>query len=171
MIATKARWPIDGGVNANGLSRKRLIEAVDDSLRRLRTNYIDLYYIHAWDGGTPLKETLSALNDLVRAGKIHYIGIANFSGWQLQKAVDLCEKYDYAPITCIQQQYSLLCRETELEIAPCVKDNKLALLPWSPLKGGWLTGRYQPNTMPGEDTRYVPRTSRFEVLAQTFRLC
>lgn len=131
------------------------MEAVDASLQRLRTNYIDLYYIHAWDAGTPLKETLSALNDLVRSGKIHYIGIANFSGWQLQKAIDICEKYDYAPITCIQQQYSLLCRETELEIVPCALDNKLAILPWSPLKGGWLTGRYRPDAMPGVETRYV----------------
>lgn len=155
VIATKARWPIAPGVNNIGLSRARLMKAVDDSLRRLQTDYIDLFYLHAWDAGTPLKESLSALNDLVRAGKIHYIGVANFSGWQLQKAIDICEKYDYAPITCVQQQYSLLCRETEWETAPCVQENKLALLPWSPLRGGWLTGRHKIGAAPDADSRYV----------------
>jgi aryl-alcohol dehydrogenase-like predicted oxidoreductase len=153
VLATKARWPTGDGPNKQGLSRKYLMDALDASLARLQTSYVDLYYLHAWDSGTPLKETLSTLNDFVRAGKVRYIGVANFAAWQLQKAIDLCEKYNYEPITCIQQQYSLLCRETEWEMMPCCVANGISLLPWSPLKGGWLTGRYTPNTPPPEDTR------------------
>lgn len=155
VIATKARWPTGRGPNDQGLSRSHLMAALEASLERLKTTYVDLYYIHAWDGGTPLKETLVTLNDMVRAGKVRYIGIANFSGWQLQAAIDLCERLHLEPISCIQQQYSLLCRETEWEIIPCARNSGLAVLPWSPLKGGWLSGRYQPNSPPPNEGRYV----------------
>lgn len=154
VIATKVRWPMGMGPNKQGLSRKYVIEALEASLARLQTDYIDLFYLHAWDSGTPLKETLSTLNDLVRGGKVRYYGVANFASWQLQKAIDICDKFNYEPISCIQQQYSLLCRETEWEVIPCCLANSVALLPWSPLKGGWLTGRYTPNNAPSKDTRY-----------------
>jgi aryl-alcohol dehydrogenase-like predicted oxidoreductase len=155
VLATKARWPTGNGPNDQGLSRKHLISALDESLLRLQTTYIDLFYLHAWDVGTPIKETLVTLNDMVRSGKVRYIGVANFAGWQLQKALDICEKYNLEPISCIQQQYSLLCRETEWEIVPCALSNNVAVLPWSPLKGGWLTGRYSSDELPPTDTRYV----------------
>lgn len=154
VLATKARWPTGNGPNDQGLSRKHLMDALEQSLARLQTDYVDLYYLHAWDGGTPLKETLVTLNDMVRAGKVRYIGVANFAGWQLQKAIDTCEKYNLEPISCIQQQYSLLCRETEWETIPCALSSGLAVLPWSPLKGGWLTGKYKADTAPSKSSRY-----------------
>jgi aryl-alcohol dehydrogenase-like predicted oxidoreductase len=128
--------------------------ALDASLERLQTNYLDLYYIHAWDSGTPLKETLTTLNDMVRTGKVRYIGVANFAAWQLQKAIDMCDKFNLEPISCIQQQYSLLCRETEWDVLPCVRENRISLLPWSPLKGGWLAGHYKRNAPPPQSGRY-----------------
>lgn len=161
VIATKVRFNHEQGPNASGLSRSYILEAIEASLKRLRTTYVDLYIVHGWDPGTPLKETLVTLNDLVRAGKVRYIGVSNFSGWQLQLAIDLCDRLGLAPITCIQQQYSLLARETEWEIIPCAQANNLCVLPWSPLKGGWLTGRYQPGAQPPTVSRYVSPSSSF----------
>jgi aryl-alcohol dehydrogenase-like predicted oxidoreductase len=130
------------GPNDVGLSRKHLIAAVEASLRRLSTDYIDLYQIHCWDPGTPLEETLSTLDQLVRSGKVRYIGASNLSGWQLQKAVDLSRQRDWESFSCLQPLYNLLDREAEWELLPICLNEGLGVIPWSPLRGGWLTGKY-----------------------------
>jgi len=143
VIATKARYPMGTGPNDVGLSRKHLLASVEASLRRLRTDYIDLYQVHCWDHVTPLDETLSTLDTLVRDGKVRYIGASNFNGWQLQKAVDLSRHMGWEPFTCLQPQYNLLCRSTEWELLPVCLNEGLGVVPWSPLRGGWLSGKYR----------------------------
>jgi aryl-alcohol dehydrogenase-like predicted oxidoreductase len=143
VIATKARFPMGPGPNDVGLSRKHLVSALDASLKRLQTDYIDLYQVHAWDNRTPLDETLSTLNDMVRAGKVRYIGVSNYTGWQLQKAIDLSKQMGWEPYTCLQAQYNLLVRTMEWELTPVCLNEGVGLIPWSPLRGGWLSGRYR----------------------------
>ena len=143
VIATKVRFPMGDGPNEVGLSRKHILASVEESLRRLQTDYIDLYQVHCWDPGTPLKETLSTLNDLVRSGKVRYIGVSNFAGWQLQKAIDICRERNWERFVCLQPQYSLLTRSTEWELIPVALKEGLGVIPWSPLRGGWLSGRYR----------------------------
>jgi len=142
VIATKARFPMGPGPNDVGLSRKHLVSALDASLKRLQTDYIDLYQVHAWDNRTPLDETLSTLNDMVRAGKVRYIGVSNYTGWQLQKAIDLSRQMGWEPFTCLQAQYNLLVRTMEWELTPVCLNEGVGLIPWSPLRGGWLSGKY-----------------------------
>lgn len=142
VLATKVRGPTGRGPNDVGLSRKHIFDAVDRSLKLLQTDYIDLYQCHTWDVKTPLRETLSALNDLVRSGKVRYIGFSNLIGWQLQKAISITEQMGWAPLVSLQPQYNLLCRETEWELLQVCKNEGLAVLPWSPLKGGWLSGKF-----------------------------
>ncbi|GAB4575629.1 MAG: aldo/keto reductase [Anaerolineae bacterium] len=142
VIATKVRFPMGDGPNDSGLSRKHILASVEDSLRRLQTDYIDLYQVHCWDPVTPLKETLSTLNDLVHSGKVRYIGASNFSGWQLQKAIDISRERHWERFVCLQPQYSLLTRSTEWELIPVALKEGLGVIPWSPLRGGWLSGRY-----------------------------
>jgi len=154
VIATKARYPMGRGPNDVGLSRKHILAGVENSLRRLRTDYIDLYQAHCWDHATPLEETLSTLNTLVQSGKVRYIGASNFSGWQLQKALDLSRHMGWEPFTCLQPQYNLLCRSTEWELIPVCLNEGLGIIPWSPLRGGWLSGKYRRGmTAPLSDTR------------------
>jgi len=154
VIATKARYPMGRGPNDVGLSRKHILAGVENSLRRLRTDYIDLYQAHCWDHATPLEETLSTLNTLVQSGKVRYIGASNFSGWQLQKALDLSRRMGWEPFTCLQPQYNLLCRSTEWELIPVCLNEGLGIIPWSPLRGGWLSGKYRRGmTAPLSDTR------------------
>ena len=147
VLATKVRFGTDDAANRRpnrfGLSRKHVIAQVDASLKRLQTDYIDLYQVHMWDPGTPLAETLSALNDLVRAGKVRYIGASNYSGGQLQRAIDLSRANGWEPFTCLQALYNLLDRELEWELLPIARDEGLGVLPWSPLRGGWLSGKYK----------------------------
>ena len=153
VIATKGRFPTGEAANDLGLSRRHLHRAVDESLRRLGVDCIDLYQVHAWDPLTPLDETLRALDDMVRAGKIRYVGLSNYTGWQVQKAVSLAREHSLeAPVT-LQPQYNLLVREVEWEIVPACLDAGLGLLPWSPLGGGWLTGKYQRDSAPVGATR------------------
>ncbi|MGD2156630.1 MAG: aldo/keto reductase [Anaerolineales bacterium] len=154
VIATKVRFGMGNGPNDVGLSRKHILKEVEASLRRLGTDYIDLYQIHCWDVGTPLEETLSALNALVRTGKVRYIGASNLSGWQLQRALDVSRESGWEPFTCLQPQYSLLCRSTEWELIPVCIHEGLGVIPWSPLRGGWLTGKYhQKMKAPPEGSR------------------
>ena len=153
VIATKARMPMGDGPNDVGLSRQHLMRAVEDSLRRLQTDHIDLYQMHCWDALTPLEETLAALDDLVHAGKVRYVGASNFTGWQLQRAALLAHYSGWAPIVTYQPQYNLLAREIEWELVPLCLDEGIGLLPWSPLGGGWLTGKYHPDQRPTGDTR------------------
>jgi aryl-alcohol dehydrogenase-like predicted oxidoreductase len=142
VVATKVRFRMGDGPNQIGLGRKYIRAAVTASLERLQTDYIDLYQTHCWDPVTPLEETLSALNDLVREGLVRYIGASNHTGWHLQRAIDLSRSNGWEPYTCLQPQYSLLCRSTEWEMLPLCRDAGIGVIPWSPLRGGWLSGKY-----------------------------
>jgi aryl-alcohol dehydrogenase-like predicted oxidoreductase len=153
VIATKGRFPMGEGRNDLGLSRTHLSRALDASLRRLGTDHVDLYQAHAWDPVTPLDETLRFYDDAVRAGKIRYPGVSNFTGWQLQKAALLCEFLRLAPIVTLQPQYNLLVRDIEWEIIPVCVNERIGVLPWSPLAGGWLTGKYRRDEAPTGATR------------------
>lgn len=153
VLATKGRFPMGPGPNDAGLSRRHLREAIDASLRRLRVEHIDHYQVHAFDPHTPLEETLGALDDAVRAGKISYIGLSNYTGWQVQKVVDLADFRGLARPVTLQPQYNLLVREIEWEVVPACQSTGLGLLPWSPLGGGWLTGKYTKDARPTGATR------------------
>jgi aryl-alcohol dehydrogenase-like predicted oxidoreductase len=153
VLATKGRFAVGPDPNDVGLSRKHLNAALDASLRRLQVDSVDLYQVHAFDPLTPLEETLHFLDDAVRAGKVHYIGLSNFTGWQTQRAVAIAERHSWAPPVSLQPQYNLLVREIEWEIVPAAAANGLGLLPWSPLGGGWLTGKYTRAEQPTGSTR------------------
>jgi len=153
VLATKGRFPLRDGVNDLGLSRRHLSLALDASLRRLQTDWIDLYQVHAHDPLTPIEETLRFLDDAVTAGKINYVGLSNFTGWQLQQAVDVATQRGWSVPVTLQPQYNLLVREIEWEIVPACLANGLGLLPWSPLGGGWLTGKYAQDERPTGATR------------------
>ena len=153
VLATKGRFPLDDSPNGAGLSARHLTRALDGSLRRLRRDAVDLYQVHAFDPWTPLEETLRTLDGFVRAGKIRYYGLSNFTGWQLTKAVHLARALNVAGPVPLQPQYSLLVREIEWEIVPAAMDAGLGLLPWSPLGGGWLSGKYQRGQRPSGATR------------------
>jgi aryl-alcohol dehydrogenase-like predicted oxidoreductase len=153
VLATKARFPMGTGPNDLGTSRRHLRTALDDSLRRLAVEHIDLYQLHAWDPLTPLDETLRFLDDAVRSGKIGYYGFSNFTGWQLTKARMLAEHHGWALPVTLQPQYNLLVRGIEHEIVPAALDAGLGLLPWSPLGGGWLSGKYRRDVPPTGTTR------------------
>jgi len=143
VIATKVRGQIDGGINRQGLSRKHIVNQIQNSLTDLQTDYVDLYQCHFPDTVTPMEDTFRTFDDLVRSGKIRYIGISNFTGWQLQKAVDICKYMGLEKIVSVQQQYSLLSRYTEWDVATICENEGISILPWSPLKGGWLSGKYK----------------------------
>ncbi|MEU9111352.1 aldo/keto reductase [Streptomyces sp. NPDC048483] len=153
VIASKGRFPMGGGPNDVGLSRRHLGRALDASLRRLGVETIDLYQVHSWDPLTPIEETLGFLDDAVRRGKIHYVGLSNFTGWQIQKTVDVADFRGLARPVTLQPQYSLLSREIEWEITAACASEGLGLLPWSPLGGGWLTGKYRRDERPTGATR------------------
>jgi aryl-alcohol dehydrogenase-like predicted oxidoreductase len=153
IIATKGRFAMGADANDLGTSRRHLRRALEASLRRLDVEHIDLYQLHAWDPVTPLDETLGFLADAIRSGRISYWGVSNFTGWQLTKAVHRAAALGIpAPIT-LQPQYSLLSREIEFEIVPAARDAGLGLLPWGPLAGGWLTGKYRRDVAPSGATR------------------
>ncbi|POH72660.1 aldo/keto reductase [Arthrobacter glacialis] len=153
VVASKGRFPMGSAPNDVGTSRRHLTRALDDSLRRLGVEQIDLYQMHAWDPITPLEETLRFLHDSVSQGKIAYYGFSNFLGWQLTKAVHLAKAHGWSAPVTLQPQYSLLVREIELEIVPASLDAGIGLLPWSPLGGGWLSGKYKRNAPPAGATR------------------
>jgi aryl-alcohol dehydrogenase-like predicted oxidoreductase len=153
VLATKGRFPMDDSPNSVGLSAVHLTRALDGSLRRLGVDAVDLYQLHAFDPWTPLEETLRALDGFVRAGKIRYYGLSNFTGWQLTKAVHVAQALNVPGPVTLQPQYSLLVREIEWEIVPAALDAGVGLLPWSPLGGGWLSGKYQRDVRPTGATR------------------
>ncbi len=153
VIATKGRFPMGPGANDAGLSRVHLTRALEASLRRLGVEAVDLYQAHAWDPLTPLPETLRFFDDAVRAGKIRYAGVSNFTGWQLQKAALLTQQGGLTPIVTLQPQYNLLARDVEFELVPVCENEGIGVLPWSPLGGGWLTGKYRRDTPPTGATR------------------
>ncbi len=153
VIATKGRFPMGDGPNDLGTSRRHLLSALDASLERLGVEHIDLYQMHAWDAVTPLDETLRFLDDAVRAGKIAYYGFSNYLGWQLTKAVARATALGFTPPATLQPQYSLLVRDIDHEIVPASLDAGIGLLPWSPLAGGWLSGKYVRDQPPTGATR------------------
>lgn len=153
VLASKGRAGLGQDPNAVGLSRRYLHRALDASLKRLGVETIDLYQLHASDMHTPVEETLSFLDDAVRAGKIHYIGLSNFTGWQLQLIVSTARAMGLQVPVTLQPQYSLLSREIEWEIIPAALHNEIALLPWSPLAGGFLAGKYRRGQKPPVDSR------------------
>ncbi|MDB5473575.1 MAG: dehydratase [Devosia sp.] len=153
VITTKGRFPMGDGPNHLGLSRKNLNEALDASLKRLQVEHIDLYQMHGFDALTPLEETLRFLDDSIRNGKIAYYGFSNFLGWQMTKAVWIAKAGNFQPPVTLQPQYNLLVRDIEHEIVPAALDANIGLLPWSPLAGGWLSGKYKRDQAPSGATR------------------
>jgi aryl-alcohol dehydrogenase-like predicted oxidoreductase len=151
VLATKVRFPTAQHPNGVGVSRKHILDCVEASLKRLQTDYIDLYQVHVWDHATPIEETLRTLDDLVSSGKVRYIGCSNFLAWQLMKSLSVSEANRYVRFISIQPQYSLINREMDREIMSLCKEENVGVIPWAPLGGGFLTGRY---------TREVPASGR-----------
>jgi aryl-alcohol dehydrogenase-like predicted oxidoreductase len=155
LVATKFRMVMRDGPNEGGASRFHIIRECEDSLRRLRTDYIDLYQIHEWDGETPLDETLEALDTLVRSGKVRYIGCSNYSGWHLMKALAISDRRNYVRYVSQQIYYSLQARDAEYELVPITLDQGLGILVWSPLAGGLLSGKYRRGKPAPEGSRHL----------------
>ena len=153
LIATKARFAMGEGPNDRGLSRWHLIRECEASLKRLRTDVIDLYQVHQWDGLTPLEETLEALDSLVRNGKVRYVGCSNYSGWHVMKAMEIARRDGRIPFVSQQIHYTLQAREAEYELVPISIDQKLGILVWSPIAGGLLSGKHRRNLETPEGTR------------------
>jgi len=152
VLATEVYFPMGEGPNDEGLSRKHVTQGCEDSLRRLGADYIDLYQVHCWDGVTPLEETLSALTDLVRSGKVRYISVSNFTGWQLMESVCVSDAHGFERFVCLQPQYSLVERNIEREVLPVCAREGLGMIPWSPL-GGFLSGKYRRDEEPPQGSR------------------
>ncbi|MNJ39886.1 General stress protein 69 [compost metagenome] len=150
ILATKVRMRTSPDVNAFGASRKRIMDGIDASLKRLGTDYIDLYQIHVWDADTPVEETLRALDDLVTSGKVRYIGCSNYLSWQLMKSLGISDVRGYSRYISLQQQYSLINREAERELVSLCAEEKVGIIPWAPLGGGFLTGKYRRGETPTE---------------------
>ncbi|MGA6168177.1 aldo/keto reductase [Amycolatopsis magusensis] len=143
LISTKVRMGMGDGPNDAGLSRHHIITQAEASLRRLRTDHIDIYHVHEWDGQTPLEETLEALDTLVRSGKVRYLGVSNYAGWQLMKALSVADARGYQRFVSNQIYYSLESRDAEYELVPLSVDQGLGIMVWSPLAGGLLSGKYR----------------------------
>ncbi len=154
VIATKAASPLGPGPFESGTSRKHLMRAVEDSLHRLDTDYIDLYQMHRYDDLTPIEETLGTLNDLVRSGKVRYIGVSNWPASAIVEAATIAAMKGWEPLVSLQPQYSILTRDIEVEIVGVCQKFGLGIIPWSPLGGGMLTGKYKRGEEPPEDTRF-----------------
>ncbi|MFZ3386249.1 MAG: aldo/keto reductase [Candidatus Hydromicrobium sp.] len=165
IVATKVFFPVGNGPNDSGLSRKHIFDQIDASLYRLQTNYVDLYQVHCWDASTPLEETLWALNDLVRTGKVRYIGASNYTASQLDRAIMLSFMHDLTRFDCLQPEYSLMVRSTEWELLPLCRAEGIGVICWSPLAGGWLTGKYRRNQEPPSGSR-VARGDRWDDLPE-----
>jgi aryl-alcohol dehydrogenase-like predicted oxidoreductase len=153
LVATKVRMPMGDGPNDAGLSRQHVISGCEASLRRLRTDHIDLYQVHEWDGNTPLEETLGALDLLVRQGKVRYVGASNYASWQLMKALGTAERLGLPRFVSEQIYYSLQAREAEYELVPLAVDQGLGVLVWSPLAGGLVSGKYRRGQQPPAGSR------------------
>jgi aryl-alcohol dehydrogenase-like predicted oxidoreductase len=155
LVATKARFPMGAGANDAGLSRHHLVRACEASLRRLRTDHIDLYQVHAWDGRTPVEETLAALEHLVDAGKVRYVGCSNFSGWHVTKSLAAADRERRPRYVSQQIHYTLQARDAERELLPIAVDAGLGVLVWSPLAGGLLSGKYRRGVTAPEGSRHL----------------
>nr|WP_238398189.1 aldo/keto reductase [Halorussus salinus] len=150
VIATKVYGSMGEGPNKQGLSRKHILDQVEGSLQRLDTDYIDLYQIHRWDDSTPIEETLHALDHLVETGKVRYVGASTMAAWQFTKALYESDLNDYARFACMQPQYNLVDRQEEENVLPVCADEGVGVIPWSPLGGGFLTGKYDREDDPDE---------------------
>lgn len=149
IIASKVYFQIGNDINQHGLSRRHIMQSVEGSLRRLKTDYLDIYYLHHFDEKTDLEETLHACNDLVRQGKVLYLGVSNFAAWQIMKCLGISAKEHLARFSCIQPMYNLLKRQAEVELLPMAFEEKLGVFPYNPLAGGLLTGKYLQNETEG----------------------
>lgn len=156
VVATKCRIRVGAGANDEGLSRRHVLRAVEDSLRRLRTDYIDLYQAHSPDPDTPLEETLRAFDDLVRHGKVRYVGCSNYPAWQVALSLGASARLNLARFDCVQPRYNLLHRDIEAELLPLCRDQGLGVIAYNPLAGGFLSGKYQ-------DLKEVPPGTRFSL--------
>ncbi len=165
VLATKVAGPMGRGPNDLGVSRKHVLDAVDASLRRLGTDYIDLYQVHAFDPTTPLDETILALDACVRAGKVRYLGCSNYSAWQLMKAIALARELGAVRFDALQPQYSLVCRTIEREHIPLCLEEEIGVIPWSPLGGGLLTGKIRRGTAAPAGSRAAVDTAMRERFA------
>ena len=154
VVASKCFFPMGPGPNDRGSSRTHVLQACEASLRRLRTDVIDLYQLHAFDTETPLEETLGALDELVVSGKVRYIGCSNFRAWELAKALGVSERLRLSRFASVQPRYNLLHREIETELLPLCRDQSLGVIPYNPLAGGMLTGKHAPGEKPAADTRF-----------------
>ena len=161
VLATKVRGRMSPEINDVGLSRRHIIQSCENSLRRLGTDYIDLYIVHSFDFMTPLEETLSTLNDLVHQGKVRYLGCSNFYAWQLMKALSISEKHNWEKFVSLQAHYSLISRDLEIELVPLCQDQGLGVTPWSPLGGGFLTGKYPRGGSGPKDARRTKEEQNF----------
>ncbi len=161
IVATKVRGTMGPGPNDAGLSRQHILEGCEASLRRLKTDYIDLYQVHSFDPCTPLEETLRALDDLVRQGKVRYIGCSNFAAWQLMKALSISDRQGWERFVTLQAYYSLLNRDIENDLMPLCGDQGLGILVWSPLAGGFLTGKYRRGLPRPADARRSSPDNQF----------
>jgi aryl-alcohol dehydrogenase-like predicted oxidoreductase len=161
VIATKVRMrmPPEGHVNDEGLSRAHIVRQCEQSLLRLGTDWIDLYQVHAWDPATPLEETMRALDDLVRAGKVRYLGASNYAAWQLTRALWVSDRDGLERFETLQALYNLVNRDIETELAPLCEDQNLGILCWSPLAGGFLTGKYRRDRPRPRGTRHQEEPS------------
>lgn len=148
VLATKVRFPMGEGPNDTGLSRAHILQSVEDSLRRLQTDRIDLLYMHCWDPLTPIEESLRAFDDLVSAGKVRYIGVSNFKAWQLMKSLGISDTNNWERFIAAQYQYSLVVRDIEREFSDLCLDEGVSIIPWGPLGGGFLTGKYHRGDRP-----------------------
>lgn len=155
LISSKARMPIGNGINDEGFSRYHLIREVEKSLKRLRTDVIDIYYMHEWDGITPVEEMLEALDTLIKQGKIRYIGCSNFSGWHIMKSLNASKENGYQKFVTQQIHYTLEAREAEYELLPIGIDQRLGALIWSPLAGGLLSGKYTRDKKTQTESRFA----------------
>jgi aryl-alcohol dehydrogenase (NADP+) len=178
VIATKVYWPTGDGPNDRGLSRKHVMDSIDASLRRLDTDYVDVYYIHRWDYETPVEETLETLDDLVRMGKVRYLGASSMHAWQFMKALGLADQHGWSRFVVMQNHYNLIHREQEREMMPLCREEGIGVVPWSPLARGFLAGNRKPGER-GVTTRdksdqmaydYYFQDTDFEILARVVEL-
>ena len=154
VVATKCFFPMGPGPNDRGNSRRHILRSVDASLRRLRSDWIDLFQVHAFDAETPLEETLRALDDVVRAGKVRYAGCSNFLAWELGEALAVSERRDLVRFDCVQPRYNVLHRDIETDLLPLCRRQGVGVIVFNPLAGGLLTGKHAPGREPGADTRF-----------------
>jgi aryl-alcohol dehydrogenase-like predicted oxidoreductase len=158
VVATKCTFPTGPGPNDRGSSRRHILQAVDASLRRIQTDYIDLYQMHRVDQRTPMEETLRTLDDLVRAGKVRYVGVSNYPAWRIALMLGIAERHGWERLASTQPRYNLLLRDIEDEVVPLCQHEGLGIIPYNPLAGGFLTGRYRKEQEPEEGTRFtLPR--------------